>query len=349
MFSRKCSLSISASYAYYTTKGVLRKSLFYAKMNRMKKGNDGTNLTSKIPWAIVSAIIAACTVYAVIRESGEISPASLWAMVRDGDPLFLTLAFFGMLGYVFFEGAALRCIVNRTKAGAGVTQRHAFVYAAADVYFSAITPSATGGQPASLFFMKRDGLPLSLSSAALVMNLAMYNAAIVVIGIVSIALYPGLFLKFNPLCKALILFGYIVLTGLMIAFLMMLRKGNWIKSIGDALLRLLAKMHLVRNLSRVRQRLDRMVRNYGECADLFLGDKAFAGFGQMIGINAVNRKTVFPLDLGLCGCLKYKITCDGVKAYAGTCGVIGAGAVGNKTIRRNGYILKCGGVVAFAF
>ena len=155
-----------------------------------------------------------------------------------------------------------------------MTQLHGFLYAAADVYFSAITPSATGGQPASLYFMKKDGLPFYLSSAALVLNLAMYNAAIVLIGIVCMVLCPGLFLQFNLPCKVLILIGYVALTGLMAGFLLLLRKGDWIKAIGGALILLFHKLHLLRKPDRLIQRLDRLVKNYGECAALFLGDKA---------------------------------------------------------------------------
>ena len=50
-----------------------------------------------------------------------------------------------------FEGEALREIVFHM--GYPTKHKDAFVYSAADIYFSAITPSASGGQPASAFFM----------------------------------------------------------------------------------------------------------------------------------------------------------------------------------------------------
>ena len=46
------------------------------------------------------------------------------------------------------------------------------VYASSDLYFSAITPSATGGQPAAAYYMTKDGVPLSQSSAILVLNVS---------------------------------------------------------------------------------------------------------------------------------------------------------------------------------
>ncbi len=53
------------------------------------------------------------------------------------------------LALSFFEGEALREIVFHM--GYPTKHKDAFVYSAADIYFSAITPSASGGQPASAF------------------------------------------------------------------------------------------------------------------------------------------------------------------------------------------------------
>ena len=48
-----------------------------------------------------------------------------------------------------------------------------YSYASADIYFSAITPSATGGQPASAYYMIKDGIPISHTTAILSVNLLM--------------------------------------------------------------------------------------------------------------------------------------------------------------------------------
>jgi uncharacterized protein (TIRG00374 family) len=60
----------------------------------------------------------------------------------------------------------------------------------------------------------------------------------------------------------------------MVVFILLLRKGEWIRTIGMGLLRILHKLHLVRNPERGTARLERLVKNYGKCATMFLGDKA---------------------------------------------------------------------------
>ena len=98
-----------------------------------------------------------------------------------------------MLGFIYFEGEALRVLVRHM--GYPAKRSHGFVYSAADVYFSAITPSASGGQPASAYFMLKDGIAGTAVMAALLLNLIMYTLAILTIGLVDILIFPEVFLN----------------------------------------------------------------------------------------------------------------------------------------------------------
>ena len=113
---------------------------------------------NKIICFIVTLILAVFTIYAVF-SGGGISVEELVAW----------------LGFIYFEGEAIRVIV--AHMGYPAKRSHGFLYSAADVYFSAITPSASGGQPASAFFMMRDGMPGAAVMTALLVNLIMYTLA----------------------------------------------------------------------------------------------------------------------------------------------------------------------------
>ena len=149
---------------------------------------------------IVTLILAAFTIYAVLKGSG-ISLNELIADLRDASLWGLIPASIGTLGFIWFEGEALRVIVRHM--GYPTKRTQGFVYAAADVYFSAITPSASGGQPASAFFMMQDKIPGTAVMTALLLNLIMYTLAIITIGIADILLFPGIFLNFNLFCRIL--------------------------------------------------------------------------------------------------------------------------------------------------
>ena len=53
-----------------------------------------------------------------------------------------------------------------------------------DSFFSCITPSASGGQPMQIYFMKKDKLPIPVTTLVLMIVTITYKAVLVVIGIV---------------------------------------------------------------------------------------------------------------------------------------------------------------------
>ena len=156
---------------------------------------------NKIICFIVTLILAVFTIYAVF-SGGGISVEELVACVKDSSWQGLALAVLSMLGFIYFEGEAIRVIV--AHMGYPAKRSHGFLYSAADVYFSAITPSASGGQPASAFFMMRDGMPGAAVMTALLVNLIMYTLVIVTIGLVDVILFPKMFLNFTKTRKLLI-------------------------------------------------------------------------------------------------------------------------------------------------
>ena len=118
----------------------------------------------KIIGVIVVSVFAIITIYTVFRGSG-ISLNELTASLKEASWEGILLASVSMLGFIYFEGEALRVLVRHM--GYPAKRSHGFVYSAADVYFSAITPSASGGQPASAYFMLKDGIAGTAVMAAL--------------------------------------------------------------------------------------------------------------------------------------------------------------------------------------
>ena len=100
------------------------------------------NNRNKIICFIVTLILALITIYAVFKGSG-ISPDELAASLREASWKGIVPAGISMLGFIWFEGDALRTILQHM--GYPVKRTQGFIYSAADVYFSAITPSASGG------------------------------------------------------------------------------------------------------------------------------------------------------------------------------------------------------------
>lgn len=230
-------------------------------MGKMGEKNRNVKL-----WCLLFPALAFFTVWAVISQSENFSFAQFISTIESSSAGWMTAAAVSMLGFILFEGMAILCIMKalgyRRSFGRG------FLYSAADNFFSAITPSATGGQPASAYFMMRDGIPGAVVTISLVANLIMYTLALLTVGMAGFAVRPEIFFHYHLPGRILIAIGYIVLCGLTITFYMLIAKPNILERICEFFLRLGRKLHLVRHEDKKRERLHRAMDEYRQCANL---------------------------------------------------------------------------------
>ena len=220
-------------------------------------------------WTIVALILAALTVWAVFSQSEEMSPAKLWKAIKTSDPFWLALAVLSMFGMIYFLGETNRTIL--TGVGYPKKVRQGFVYGAADIYFSAITPSASGGQPASAFFMMQDGVPGAVATASLLLNLVMYTLAIVSISVVCVLAKPWMFFDFSLLSRILIVLGFITLSGLAVLFYMLLRRQRILFGLSRRVVGFFSRHHILRHPDRIYEKLEKSQEEYAECVSLMAG------------------------------------------------------------------------------
>lgn len=221
-------------------------------------------MKKKLMWQLVSIAIALLTILAVFSQTGNMSLSSLKSSLEGANPFYLTLAVLSMFGFIIFEGEAILVIIKST----GYRRSHwqGLLYSSSDIYFSAITPSASGGQPASAFFMTKSGVPLSVTTAALLLNLVMYTAAILVIGAVCIVFQPLTFLNFHTPGRIFIIIGYIVIAFLGNTFWLMLKKKKLLEAMVVKVLRFLKKVKILRKTDNKVIKLKKKMENYAEAA-----------------------------------------------------------------------------------
>lgn len=215
-------------------------------------------------------LLALLTITAVLRGGG-ISISELTGSIREASLLWLILAICSMCGFILFEGAALTVIVR--SLGYPAKYRRGFVYSAADIYFSAITPSASGGQPASAFFMIRDGIPATAVMAALLLNLVMYTMAVMTAGFFALILYPHIFFHFSLAGRLFILIGILTLTCLALLFYLLLRRQYLLQKLALGCAALLERLHCHRLAAKIRHKLDKVLDEYQQCVTLIFGKR----------------------------------------------------------------------------
>lgn len=222
-------------------------------------------------WSFVAIVLAVTSIFVVARQTKNYSFDDFTNYLKSANPFWIGMAFLCTLLYIFFEGYAILHIIEvfgyRRKIRKGI------VYSAADIYFSAITPSATGGQPASAFFMMADGIPAGVSAVALMVNLVMYTISIMTIGIVAVLLRPELFIHFSGFSKFLIIIGYFILGCLVFFIILLLKKEKWVHSICSFVLRILSKIRIIRRVDKFEKKLDHIIEEYKQCSEMIDGHR----------------------------------------------------------------------------
>jgi len=218
---------------------------------------------------IVSLLLAVFTVWVIASRTKSYSLPDMVRALKHCNMVWMVAAIASMFCFILFEGMSLECLIkgltNTKKNHDGV------LYSAADIYFSAITPSATGGQPASAFFMIQDGIPAAQATVILLINLIMYTLSLLVIGLFCCILRPRLLFGFNLVSMIFIVIGYVVLICLTLTVMLMLRKEKWIRKLATLLISVGSKLHLVRNKEKKLEKLEHLLEQYKECSTIVQG------------------------------------------------------------------------------
>ena len=138
----------------------------------LKKGG------SKRLWEVLLFLmVMALTFRAVFagQDAGALRQA-----LREMEPLCMAVAAGLGLIFICLEGGMLRILLRTMGQKSGLLK--CIGYSFVGFFYSGITPSASGGQPMQLYYMKKDGNRLGDSTVALMVTALCYKLALVCIG-----------------------------------------------------------------------------------------------------------------------------------------------------------------------
>ena len=139
---------------------------------------------------------------------GSHSAQTLGSTFMRADIRFVAIGFACMFLFVNCEAANIRLLMG--TFGKKVPYWRSLSYAFTDFYFSAITPSATGGQPMQLYYMVRDGFGAAHSSFSLLATAAVYQMTVLVYGCVMVGANLSFVMGQGRIIRLLLVFGVLV-------------------------------------------------------------------------------------------------------------------------------------------
>ena len=125
--------------------------------------------------------VAALLIWTVYTIFSEQTPGQLAAALLSADWRVLLLGVPLMALFICCEAKATHTILR--SMGCPQPFRRCCYYSSVGFFFSTITPSATGGQPAQILSMSRDGVPTATGALDMLLVTIGYNTAAMIYGV----------------------------------------------------------------------------------------------------------------------------------------------------------------------
>ena len=112
-------------------------------------------------------LLLALTFWLIFKDQDMLS---VLPAVLKANPLFVALGMLCMFGFIYCEAANIYFLSNTFRER--VRFKSCLKYAFVGFYFSSITPSSSGGQPAQVYYMNKDNVKVGASTLSfLIMHL----------------------------------------------------------------------------------------------------------------------------------------------------------------------------------
>jgi hypothetical protein len=139
--------------------------------------------------AVFLIAVFSLTMYMIFRGK-DIS--EILNVVREAKEQYLLLSIACVILFIFGESVIIFYMMR--TLGEKVHMSHCALYSFVGFFFSCITPSASGGQPMQIYYMKKDKLSIPVTTLVLMIVTITYKAVLVFIGVL-ICLFGHGFLK----------------------------------------------------------------------------------------------------------------------------------------------------------
>ncbi len=209
--------------------------------------------------------------------------------IANADVRYWALAIICIVFFVGSEAMIIFYMMHSIRQKVRLT--HCLLYSFVGFFFSCITPSASGGQPAQVYFMKKDKIPIPVSSLILMIVTITYKLVLVALGVIILIIRPTEIMGYLEPIMGVCYLGLVINIGFVGIMFLFAFHPTMAHQHLTALIRLLGKMHLVRRVDHYLHKLDSAMKQYKDVAGYFRTNKRV--IWNVLGITVIQRILLF--------------------------------------------------------
>lgn len=210
---------------------------------------------------LLFGLLLALTFYIIFKDQDLLS---VLPQVLKANPLYIALGIVFMFGFLCCEAANIYFLT--TAFGEKAKFFNCIKYAFVGFYFSGITPSSSGGQPAQVYYMSKDKIKVGAATLSFLIMLASLQFVTLLLGVIMLILKGGIVFANMGGIWALFIYGSLFYIFLIFLLLCAIFSESLLKKLVVGTVALLARMHLVKNQYSTTKKAMGMIQNYISCA-----------------------------------------------------------------------------------
>ncbi len=207
--------------------------------------------------ALILVIVFTLTMIYVFKDQNF---SEIAGYLKNADPLFWILGVLCVVIFIMSESIIIYYLLYTAKQKANIG--HCFLYSFIGFFFSCVTPSASGGQPAQVVYMKKDKLPISVSTVVLMIVTVTYKAVIVVIGTLALLFASDELREIIDPVKGWIILGMILNVTTIVAMLILIFKPSMVERLVKFIIRIMDRLKLVKRKEQFLKKVENSLNQY---------------------------------------------------------------------------------------
>lgn len=200
-------------------------------------------------------------------RSGDMG--QIWAALTNMDLRWLLAALGCFFVHMFLEGFIPYVFFRFQRVSMPI--RTGILVGLIGMYYSSITPAATGGQPMQIYALKKRGVPPGISSSALAVKFFCWQCAMLLLGAVLWMMHPVL-VREKMLAGVWVLLTGFLLNGLIVVGVLLLAISRGVvRALIIFFVNLAAKVRLVKDKAQTASKFDAALDDFHSSVDMLTG------------------------------------------------------------------------------
>ena len=207
-------------------------------------------------------VVFGLTLYGVFR--GENLQEVLDGLGKCDPVILIAPCIICVLAFILFESIIMKYLFN--TLGIKLRLMRCYLYSFVGFFFSCITPSASGGQPAQVVFMRKDKISVAHSTLVLLLITVGYKAVLVLLGGVILIIRPKSIMDAVEPVEFWVWLGIALNVVFIAALLVLVYKPSLAKWFIKKMISLLSRIRIIKDKDKWMYKTDDMMIKYEDAA-----------------------------------------------------------------------------------